>query len=58
MFEATRTSPTGAWSDPTKLPDFNTTTSSEEDPWVSTDQRVFVYASNASGIKDLYISTR
>jgi hypothetical protein len=58
LFEASRTSVTAAWSNPTKMVDFNTTTSSEEDPWVSTDQRVFVFASNANGNKDLYISTR
>lgn len=58
IFEASRTTPTGAWTNPTKLTDFNTTTFAEEDPWVSTDGRVFVYASNALGSKDLYISTR
>lgn len=58
LFEASRTSTTAAWSNPTKLSVFNTATSSEEDPWVSTDQRVFVFASNANGNKDLFISTR
>lgn len=58
IFEASRTTPTGAWTNPTKMTDFNTTTSGEEDPWISTDGRVFVYASNALGTKDLYISTR
>ncbi len=58
LFEATRTTAAGAWANPTKMLDFNTTTSSEEDPWASGDQRVFVFASNAAGTKDLYISTR
>lgn len=58
IYEATRTSTTAAWSNPTKMLDFNTATFSEEDPWISTDQRVFVFASNARGTKDLYISTR
>ncbi len=58
LFEATRTAPTALWSNPTKMTDFNTATSSEEDPWVSTDQRVFVFASNVNGTKDVFISTR
>lgn len=58
LYEASRTSTSAAWSSPTKLTDFNTTTFNEEDPWVSTDSRVFVFASNAAGSKDVYISTR
>jgi len=58
MFEATRATPTGTWSMPMKLADFNTTTASEEDPWMSLDQRVFVYSSDAAGTKDLYMATR
>lgn len=58
IYMATRTSPTAAWSNPTLLPDFNTATFSEEDPWISADQRTFVFASNSSGSKDLYISIR
>lgn len=58
IYMASRTTTSSAWSNPTMLPDFNTTTASEEDAWISTDQRTFVYASNASGNKSLYISTR
>jgi hypothetical protein len=58
IYMSTRTSVTGAWSDPTLLPDFNTTTFNEEDPWISTDQRTFVFVTNANGNKDVYISTR
>lgn len=58
IFEAERSSLGAAWSMPTKMNDFNTATFGEEDPWTSTDGRVFVYASNALGTKDLYISTR
>lgn len=58
LYEASRTNAIAGWSNPTKMVDFNTTTSSEEDPWVSTDQRVFVYVSNVNGTKDLFISTR
>jgi hypothetical protein len=58
IYMATRTSMTSAWSNPTVLTDFNTATLNEEDPWISTDQRTFVFANNASGNKDIYISTR
>lgn len=58
IYMASRMTPTGAWSNPTMLADFNTTTDGEEDPWISTDQRTFVYTSNSSGNKSLYISTR
>jgi len=58
IFEATRATPSGTWSMPMKLADFNTTTSNEEDPWESTDRRLFVFSSTASGNKDLYMATR
>jgi hypothetical protein len=58
IFMASRTSVTGAWSNPTKLPDFNTAAFNEEDAWISTDQRTFVFSSNANGTKDVFISTR
>jgi hypothetical protein len=58
IYMASRTSTTSAWSNATVLTDFNTATFSEEDPWTSTDQRTFVFASNSAGNKDVYISTR
>lgn len=58
IYVATRATASSAWSSPTALPDFNTTTSNEEDPWLSADQRVFVYASNVNGTKDVFIATR
>jgi hypothetical protein len=58
LFEASRMTATALWSNPTKMLDFNTTTSSEEDPWVSTDQRMFVFASNVNGTKDIFMATR
>ncbi len=54
----TRGAITDAWPAATKLPDFNTTTSNEEDPWISSDERTFLFATNASGTKDVRISTR
>jgi hypothetical protein len=58
IYSATRASLTTAWSNATVLPDFNTATFSEEDPWISADQRTFVFASNSAGNKDLYLVTR
>jgi hypothetical protein len=58
IYMATRLSMTAAWSNPTALGDFNTGAAGEEDPWISGDQRTFVYASNSGGNKDVYISTR
>jgi hypothetical protein len=58
IYEASRTSPNAAWSNPTKMVDFNTTTSSEEDAWISPDQRTFLFVSNVNGTKDLFIVTR
>ena len=58
IYTATRQSLASAWSNPTSMADFNTATYSEEDPWVAADQRTFVFASNSSGNKDVYIATR
>jgi hypothetical protein len=58
IYKSTRNNVTDAWGPPMKIAEFNTTTYSEEDPWVSADQRTFVFVSNASGTKDVYISTR
>ncbi|MBV8758481.1 MAG: hypothetical protein JO257_14445 [Deltaproteobacteria bacterium] len=58
IYISTRAAATDPWPAATLLPDFNTTTSNEEDPWMSTDMRSFVFASNAGGSKDLYLSTR
>ncbi|NVB84857.1 MAG: hypothetical protein HOV81_41185 [Kofleriaceae bacterium] len=58
IYMSTRTTTTSAWSNPTVLTDFNTAGANEEDPWISTDQRLFAFASNSGGNKNLYISTR
>jgi WD40 repeat protein len=58
IYISTRAAVTDPWPAATVLPDFNTTTSNEEDPWMSNDMRAFVFASNAAGSKDLYLSTR
>jgi Tol biopolymer transport system component len=58
IYMASRVSETAAWSNPTALTDFNTAQYNEEDPWLSADERVFVYASNRNGNKDLFMATR
>jgi hypothetical protein len=58
LYISTRLNVTDPWPAATKLTDFNTATSNEEDPWESLDQKTFIFASNAGGTKDLYISTR
>lgn len=57
LWTSTRATVTDTWSAPTKVA-FSTTTNAEQDPWMSADQRTFVFASNASGNNDLYIATR
>jgi hypothetical protein len=58
IFDTIRAAATDAWPAPTKLADFNATTTGEEDPWISADERIFAYASNAGGTKDVYLVTR
>ena len=58
IYTATRNNLNASWTNPTKLSDFNTTTYAEEDAWISSDQRTFIFSSNMSGTRDVYISTR
>lgn len=58
IYVSTRAAVGASWGTAMLLTMFNTTTFNEEDPWVSTSQKTFVFASNASGNKDVYISTR
>ncbi len=58
LYISTRANVTDPWPAATVLPDFNTLTSNEEDPWMSTDMHTFVFASNAGGTKDVYLSRR
>jgi hypothetical protein len=46
------------WSTPTPLADFDTTLHNEQDPFMSANGRLFVFASDKSGDNDLYMSTR
>jgi hypothetical protein len=58
IYVSTRAAAGASWATANLLVDFNTPTNSEEDPWVSASERTFAFASNASGNKDIYISTR
>jgi hypothetical protein len=59
IYMSTRTTTSAAWSNPTAIATFNTTTLDEEDGWISTSQRTFAFVNNATGNqKDIYISTR
>ena len=58
LYTSHRTSTTGSWQTPTAVIDFASTGGAQEDPWVAADGHTFVFASNASGSKDVYISVR
>jgi Tol biopolymer transport system component len=60
MFTAHRNAVTDPWPAPTQLIDFNMLGGNQQDPWISPDQRIFVFVSDAAGAgnNDLYISTR
>jgi Tol biopolymer transport system component len=60
IYMSTRPNATTAWNPPTAVTDFpvNMSTIKEEDPWMSNDQRTFVFVSAEAGTKDVYISTR
>lgn len=58
IYVSTRAAIGASWGTAALLTMFNTTTFNEEDPWVSSSQKTFVFANNSSGNKDIYISTR
>jgi Tol biopolymer transport system component len=60
IFASHRDSVTAPWQSPTPVIDFPILggNGNQEDPWMSADGRTFVFASNAAGTKDIYISTR
>ena len=59
IYKSTRTSITSPWSPPELVPDFMAVGMAQEDPWISEDQRTFVFsATTAAGNKDVYITTR
>lgn len=60
IYTSHRASLTAPWQAPTPVADFRRAgdTSAQEDPWLSADGRTFAFASDASGTKDIYLSTR
>lgn len=58
IYTATRASAGGTWGAPTAIADFAALGGAQEDPWISPDGNTFVLSSNATGSKDMYISTR
>ena len=58
MYTSHRTSLTTAWQAPAPVDDFAMIGGEQEDPWLADDGRMFVFVSNASGSKDIYISVR
>jgi hypothetical protein len=57
LFMSHRASVDSPWSPPTAMTEFDTP-ASEQDPWMSPDGRLFVFASNRAGTMDLYFATR
>lgn len=61
LYTAHRTALTQPFTPPTVVTDFaiaGAATAAQEDPWMSVDGRTFAFASDASGTKDVYLSTR
>ncbi len=58
IYTSHRTSLTTSWQSPTQVLDFAATAGAQEDPWMSTDGRTFVFVSNVAMTKDVYISVR
>jgi WD40-like Beta Propeller Repeat len=59
IYKATRTAITSPWSAPQIVPDFMAIGMGQEDPWLSDDQRTFVFSVlTATANKDVYITTR
>jgi Tol biopolymer transport system component len=60
MYHSQRARVTDPWDAPSEVTDFSGLGGNQEDPWISSDQRTFAFASDAAGggNKDLYLSTR
>ncbi len=58
IYTSTRPTVNDPFDPPSLVPPFDTDTFDEEDGWISQDLHTFVYASDALGTKDVYISTR
>jgi len=60
IFTSHRASLTAPWAPPSPVVDFPIAggNGNQEDPWLSPDGHTFVFASDAAGTKDIYLSTR
>jgi hypothetical protein len=60
IYTSHRASLSSPWQSPSVVIDFPIPGSNagQEDPWISEDGRTFVFASDAAGTRDIYISTR
>jgi WD40-like Beta Propeller Repeat len=58
LYRAQRATVGDAWSTPVVVDDFAALGGNQEDPFLATDERTFVFVSNIGGSKDLYISVR
>ena len=58
IYKATRAMATGPWMSPTVVDDFASVGGAQEDPWISDDQKTFVFSVSINGNKDVYITTR
>jgi hypothetical protein len=60
IYTSHRDSTTAKWQTPTAVTDLQIAggNGNEEDPWMSPDGRTFVFVSDISGSKDVYITTR
>ena len=56
LYTSTRASLADPWQAPTVVTDFGL--KDEQDPWMAPDGRTFIFASDAAGTNDIYVSTR
>jgi len=58
IYTSTRTAIGQPWSTPAVVTDFQGLGGAQQDPFISDDDRIFVFVSNVDGTNDIYISTR
>lgn len=58
IYTSSRTAVGQPWSTPVVVDDFAAIGGDQQDPFISRDQRMFVFVSNVDGTNDVYISTR
>ncbi len=58
IYRSTRTAIGQPWSTPAMVTDFAGLGGNQQDPFISNDDRIFVFVSDVGGTNDVYISTR